>query len=134
MRLEPWWRENRRAWVTFDTEDAISLLADEADVTWAFSPTTRNIPNLIRNTWQALSVVLRFRPTVMVTTGAAVALPYFVLGRLLGRRTVYIEVFDRIDSPTLSGRLCRPFTDLMLVQWPEQAELYNDAVVVGPLL
>jgi hypothetical protein len=70
----------------------------------------------------------------MVTTGAAVALPYFVLGRLLGRRTVYIEVFDRIDSPTLSGRLCRPFTDLMLVQWPEQAELYNDAVVVGPLL
>ena len=134
MQLEPWWRRHQRAWVTFDTSDATNLLAAEADVTWAFRPTTRNVPNLLRNTWQSVKVLRRFRPTVVVSTGAAVAFPYFVLGRLLGVRTIYIEVFDRIDSPTLTGRLCRPFTRLFLVQWEEQRKFYPGSVVVGPLL
>jgi hypothetical protein len=47
---------------------------------------------------------------------------------------VYIEVFDRIDSATLTARLCRPFTTLMCVQWEEQRALYRDAVVIGQLL
>ena len=57
-----------------------------------------------------------------------------VLGRLLGIPTVYLEVFDRLDSATLTGRLVRPFTDRMLVQWDEQRGLYRDAVVVGLVL
>ena len=134
MRLEPWWRGHERAWVTFDTPDALHLLADERDVTWAFRPTTRNIPNLLRNSRQAAKVLRRFRPDVVVSTGAAAALPYFALGRLLGARTVYIEVFDRIETATLTGRLVRPFTDTMFVQWPEQLGLYDDAVELGPLL
>ena len=134
MHLRPWWGQHARAWVTFDTSDATTLLADESDVTWAFRPTTRNVPNLLRNTLQSMKVVRRFRPTVVVSTGAAVAFPYFVLGRLLGVRTVYIEVFDRIESPTLTGRLVRPFTDAMFVQWPEQLGLYDDALELGPLL
>lgn len=134
MELRPWWGEHLRAWVTFDTADAKGALRDESDVTWAFHPTTRNVPNLLRNSRQAVSTVRRFRPTAVVSTGAAVALPYFVLGRLLGARTVFIEVFDRIDTPTLSGRLVSPFTDLMLVQWPEQKQLYGNAIEIGPLL
>jgi UDP-N-acetylglucosamine:LPS N-acetylglucosamine transferase len=132
--LQPWWSRHDRAWVTFHTPDAVHRLRDETDVTWGFHPTTRNLPNLARNARQALSVLRRFRPTVVVSTGAGIAYPYFVLGKLGGARTVYIEVYDRIDSPSLTGRLCRPFTDLMLVQWPEQAPLYRDALVIGPLL
>lgn len=134
MRLEPWWSGHRRAWVTFDTADAVGQLEDEDDVTWAFRPTTRNIPNLLRNTRQAVTVLRRFRPTTIVSTGAAVAVPYFVLGRLMGCRTVFVEVFDRVETPTLTGRLVRPFTDHMLVQWPDQAVLYDDTITIGPLL
>ncbi|MGD9957857.1 UDP-N-acetylglucosamine--LPS N-acetylglucosamine transferase [Nocardioides sp.] len=134
LALEPWWGQHERGWVTFDTPDATNALADEPKVWWAFHPTTRNVRNLLRNSRLAVSVMRTFRPTSVVSTGAAVALPFFILGRLMGARTVYIEVYDRIETPTLTGRLCRPFTDLMLVQWPEQAALYDDAIVVGPLL
>ena len=133
VRLAPWWRELDRSWVTFDKPDARSILTDE-DVTWAHHPTTRNIPNLLRNSRLAVGHLRRLRPDVVVSTGAAVAVPYFVVARLLGIPTVYVEVFDRIDSPTLTGRLCRPIATRFCVQWPEQQELYRGSVVIGPLL
>lgn len=132
--LKPWWSQHERGWVCFDTPDAVHTLKDEGKVWWAFYPTTRNIKNLLRNTVLAWRVMREFKPTVVLSTGAGVAVPFFVIGRLTGVRTVYIEVYDRIETPTLTGRLCRPFTDLMLVQWPEQAALYDGAIVVGPLL
>lgn len=125
---------DHRTWVTFPTADAKGALDGESDVEWAHYPTTRNIPNLLRNTVMAWRVLRRTRPDFVVSTGAGVALPYFVLSRLFGARTVYIEVFDRIDSATLTARLCSPFTDLLAVQWAEQSTLYRGSVTVGPLL
>ena len=133
LRLMPWLESRQRTWVTFDTADATSRLADEA-VFWAHHPTTRSIPNLLRNLVDALRLVPRIRPTVVVSNGAGVTLPYFIAARLFGIPTVYVEVFDRMDSRTLTGRLCRPLSDLFLVQWPEQQELYRDTVLVGRLL
>lgn len=133
LALRPWWAGRQRHWVTFGTADARSQLEGEP-VTWAHHPTTRNIPNLLRNTWMALRVLRRERPELVVTTGAGVALPFFVLSRLLRSKTVYVEVYDRLDSRTLTARLCRPFTDLFCVQWDEQRELYPGAIVIGPLL
>lgn len=120
--------------MTFRTADATGALEGENDVVWAHHPTTRNIPNLIRNAVQAWRVLWARRPDVIVSTGAGVALPYFVLSRLFGVRTVYIEVYDRVDSATLTARLCSPFTDLMSVQWPEQRRLYRETTLIGPLL
>lgn len=130
MCLRPWWSEHERHWVTFDTEDAISKLAGE-DVTWAHHPTTRNVKNLARNTALAWSTLSRVRPDVVVTTGAGVAVPFIWLHRQFGATSVYLEVFDRIDTSTLTGRLCRPATDLFLVQWPEQQRLYRSSVLLG---
>ncbi len=63
------------------------------------------------------------------------AVPFFVLASLRRKcRTVYIEVYDRVDSPTLTARLCRPFADVMCVQWHEQTRIYPGAHVIGPLL
>ena len=131
--LRPWWSEHERHWITFDKPDAQAMLAGEA-VTWAYHPTTRNIPNLIRNTGLAFRLLRLAKPSVIVSTGAGVAVPFFVLAWLRGIPTVYLEVYDRIDSPTLTGRLCRPFTRLFLVQWEEQRKFYPGSVVVGPLL
>jgi UDP-N-acetylglucosamine:LPS N-acetylglucosamine transferase len=131
--LGPWWREHRRTWVTFDTPDAISLLRAERTI-WAYSPTTRNLWNLIRNAGLAWRTLRSNRPDMVVSTGAGVAVPFFVLAWLMRIPTVYIEVYDRIDSATLTARLCRPFTTLMCVQWQEQQPLHRHCVVIGQLL
>ena len=131
-RLEPWWRRHERFWVTFDLPDARSLLATEETI-WAYHPTTRNLPNLLRNLALAWRVFRSRRPDVVVSTGAAVAFPFFLVARLFGAKTVYLEVYDRIDSRTLTGRLCHPLSHLFLVQWESQAGLYPRAQVIGRL-
>lgn len=133
LALKPWWESRERTWVTFATEDAKSRLRDER-VVWAHFPTTRNLPNLVRNFFLAIAVLRRNRPDVVVSTGAGVAVPFFLLARVLRIRTVYLEVYDRLDTRTLTGRLCRPLSSLFCVQWEEQAHLYKGAHVVGTLL
>ena len=107
--LKPWWEDHDRFWVTFDMPDSHELLESER-CDWAYHPTTRNVPNLIRNFGLAWKVLRRERPDVLISTGAAVAFPFFLLGRIMGVKTVFIEVYDRIDnarSPLACVRRCR---------------------------
>jgi UDP-N-acetylglucosamine:LPS N-acetylglucosamine transferase len=79
-------------------------------------------------------VVLRERPQLVVSAGAGVAFPFFVVAWLMRIPTVFIEVYDRVDSPTMTGRLCGPFTTRRIAQWEDQLSFYPDARLVGPLL
>jgi hypothetical protein len=134
IALEPWYRDRPRCWVTFRTPDAQSLLAGEDDVVWAHHPTTRNVRNVLRNAALAWRVLRRREVSAVITTGAGVALPFVALARLRRVPTIYIEVYDRIDTATLTAQLCRPFLSAMLVQWDEQRRMYPEATVVGNLL
>lgn len=135
LALRPWWSVRNRMWVTSDSAHARSALRGEA-ITWGHFPVTRHAGNLVRNSLLALRLLLprSRRPSVIISTGAGVAVPFFVLGRLMRIPTVYIEVFGRVDSRTLTGRLCHPFTSLFLVQWEEQHALYRKSVLAGELL
>jgi beta-1,4-N-acetylglucosaminyltransferase len=130
LLLRPWWSHHERAWVTFDKADARSGL-DGEQIHWAFHPTTRNVPNALRNLRLAWTLLRSARPDVVVSTGAGVAVPFFAVAKLLGIRTVYVEVFDRVDHPTLTGAICYPLTDVFAVQWPEQQTSYPEGKVIG---
>lgn len=133
LALRPWWDTRQRTWVTFDTPDARSQLEGESIII-ARHPTTRNIPNLLRNSVMAARLMRRTRPSLIVSTGAAVAFPFFLYAKLMRVPTVYVEVFDRVESRTLTGRLCRPLATEFLVQWEQQLALYKGARVIGTLL
>ena len=128
--LKPFWKNKERFWVTFDKEDARSLLKDEK-VYGCYYPTNRNIKNLIRNIGVAWKVLRKEKPDLLISSGAAVAVPFFYLGKLMGKKLIYIEVYDRIDKPTLTGRLVYPIVDCFIVQWEEQKKVYKKAVNLG---
>ena len=131
--LKEWWIKYERFWVTFQKEDAVSLLEGER-MYWAHFPTNRNIPNLLRNFVLAWKILLKERPDIIISTGAGVAIPFFWLGRLFGSELIYLEVFDRIDSPTITGRVVYPIAHKFLVQWEEQKRFYPAAEYWGKTL
>lgn len=130
--LKPFWAGKQRFWVTFDKEDARSMLAGET-VYHCHYPTNRNVKNLIKNTWLAWKVLRHEKPDLIVSSGAAVAVPFFYLGKLIGAKLIYIEVFDRIDKPTLTGKLVYPITDRFIVQWEQQKQVYPKALNLGSI-
>jgi beta-1,4-N-acetylglucosaminyltransferase len=133
LALKPWWQKHERLWVTFKNDDALAALSGE-HVYWCHFPTNRNAWSLLRNSLLAVRILLRERPSLIVSSGAAVAVPFFYLAPLFGARTVFIEVVDRIDRPTLTGRLTRPVATRVLIQWPEQRRHYPDATLIGRLV
>lgn len=130
--LKPFWKDKERFWVTFDKADAKSILKDEKMYPCYF-PTNRNIKNLIKNTVVAFKVLKKERPDVIISSGAAVAVPFFYLGKLFGAKLIYIEVFDRIDKPTMTGKMVYPIVDKFIVQWDEQLKVYPKAVNLGSI-
>lgn len=128
--LKDFWENEERFWVTFEKEDAKSILKSEKMYS-CYYPTNRNLLNLIKNTFLAIKVLLKEKPDVIISSGAAVAVPFFYLGKILGKKTVYLEVFDRIDSATLTGKLVYPVTDKFIVQWEELKRVYPKAIYIG---
>lgn len=98
--LKPFWKDKERFWVTFDKEDARSLLEGEK-VYPCYYPTNRSLKALVKNTKIAWDVLHKEKPDLIVSCGAAVAVPFFYIGKMMGAKVVYIEVFDRIDKPTM---------------------------------
>jgi UDP-N-acetylglucosamine:LPS N-acetylglucosamine transferase len=128
--LQPFWMQHRRTWVTFDTPTTRAALSGEEDVVWAFSPTNRNLPNLLRNAVLAFRLLRRRRPDVVLTTGAGVAVPFLLLGRIMGSQTVFVESITRIETLSLSARLSLPFLDVLYVHWPQLQRRYPVAELI----
>ena len=130
--LKAIWEEKERFWVTFDKDDARSLLKNEKMYP-CYYPTNRSIKALIKNTKIAWRILRTEKPDLIISSGAAVAVPFFYLGKLLGSKLIYIEVFDRIDAPTLTGKLVYTITDRFIVQWDEMKKIYPKSIYLGSI-
>lgn len=130
--LQPAWDDLTRTWVTLEAADSEHLLRKER-VLLAHGPTNRSVRALFANLRLAWQVVRRERPDVILSTGAALAFPFFLVGKLCGARLVYVESLTRIRGLSLAGRLVYPLADAYFVQWP-QAARRRRARFVGGLL
>ncbi len=93
----------------------------------------RSFLRTLVNAVQALVVLLRERPELVISTGADVAVPTVILGKLLGARVIFIDT-AAAPNGSFSARLCRRFADLLIVQWPEQKARFPEAVLARGLL
>ena len=126
------WFERSRLWVTDDAVDTRSLLCGERAV-FGDAPSSRSLVSLARNTARAWRLLSRHRPAAVLTTGAAIAVPFSWLGRLFGAEVIYIESVTRIESPSLALRLVRPAASRIYVQWPELLERVPRAKYAGTI-
>lgn len=122
LALEPAWSDAERTWVTLRSTDVEYLLQDE-DVIYGHGPTPRDIGNFFRNLRLARRILREQDPGVIISTGAGLALPFFLLGRIQRRRLIYVESITRVEKLALTGRLVYPLADAFFVQWDSLSQL-----------
>jgi exopolysaccharide biosynthesis glucuronosyltransferase PssD len=123
------WVQLRRLTPAFDGQDVAYLTTDpghsvEMDGARFYAVTDANRWDklaLARCALQVLRVVVRERPTVVVSTGAAPGYLAIRLSRLVGARTVWIDSIANVEELSMSGQLATSAADLCLTQWPHLA-------------
>ncbi len=133
LALRPAWDDFDRSWVTLTGADVGVLLADER-VHLGHGPTNRSLTNLVRNVAFAWKTLRTERPDAILSTGAGLAVPFFLIGKALGIRLVYVESVTRSETLSLSGRLVYPLARRFFVQWPTVASKRRRAEYEGSIL
>ena len=93
-----------RRWVTFDGPQSRSLLAGE-DVVHVPAQSTRDLVGAMRDLVVARRMFREHRYDRVISTGASVAMSFFVPATAAGVPCTYIESATRTDGPSLTGRL-----------------------------
>jgi len=88
---------------------------------------------LIVNIWEAAKIMVTRKPDVIISCGAGPAVPFALVGKLMGAKVVFIETFAAVCRPTLTGRLMRPLADLFIYQWKALASHYPKGIYGGPI-
>jgi UDP-N-acetylglucosamine--N-acetylmuramyl-(pentapeptide) pyrophosphoryl-undecaprenol N-acetylglucosamine transferase len=108
VELESWSRRiagiDSITWAAAESPQSKTLLAGQ-DVHWI--PDIK--PRKLRETMSLLGLARRVvhdeRIDVVVSTGASVAIPFFVAARMYGAEGHYIESAARVDGPSITGQV-----------------------------
>ena len=74
---------------------------------------------------------LKFKPDVIVTTGAHTCVAMCYIAKIFRKKVIYIESFANIETKTLTGKLIYPIADKFIVQWKSMLKLYPKAIYEG---
>ncbi|MBL7206833.1 MAG: capsular biosynthesis protein [Candidatus Aenigmarchaeota archaeon] len=89
------------------------------------SNVNKNPLDWVKNTVKSFFIMLKERPKLIITTGAGVAVPSCLFGKLFGSKIIYIEGFARVNSKSATSKFMYPFADIFLVQWKGLLKLYG---------
>lgn len=132
-QLYEWWEKHERLWVTKFDNFSNSVIAKENKIE-GFFPEQRNLKNLVKNSFLSLKVIIQFKPDIIFSTGAGIAIPFFVFAKILKIKTVFMETFILIPRATMTGKLLYHFTDLFIVQNRKLLKTYPKAKFWGSVL
>ncbi len=134
IKLKKWWSKYPHFWISKNSIDSKTMIGNKEEIYYANFPEQRNIINFIKNLVLAIKIIYREKPDIIISSGAGIAPPFFLVGKLLGSKLIFVEIYDFIKYPTLSGKMIYPFADLFIVQHKQQLKSYPNAVMVGNIL
>lgn len=80
---------------------------------------------------EQLVIFLKEKPDIIITTGAGVAIPMCLIGKIFKKKVIYIESFARMTTPNKTGMFLYKFADVFIIQWEELRKFYPKAIYGG---
>ncbi len=114
--------------------DQIILTKEMAGKTYFISHSERDL-KFVTNLAEAIRILFKEHPKVLLSTGAGPIVPFALIGRFLfGCKIIYIETITRIDRPSLTGKLMYYLANHFYYQWKELAIYFPRGQYCGPLI
>lgn len=76
---------------------------------------------LIRMFLEVAYLLIKIRPDVVITTGAAPGFAAILFGKLFGAKTIWLDSIANSEQLSSSGKAARRWADAWLTQWPQLA-------------
>ena len=76
---------------------------------------------LIPSLFKAFKTIWQEKPEAIITTGAAPGLVFLWVGKLLGRKTIWIDSIANAEHLSASGRMASKFSSRIYTQWKDLA-------------
>ncbi len=134
LSIEPLIKHNDAFWVTLKSIDTEDILEDKKKY-FVYGPESRNILNLLRNVLKAFNILFKEKPDILISSGAGIAIPFFIIGKLFfSTKLIFIEVFDFVQYPSLTGKMLYLISDHFIVQHSKQLTWYPKATYLGKIV
>jgi UDP-N-acetylglucosamine:LPS N-acetylglucosamine transferase len=113
--------------------DRIILPRDMEGKTYFIHHAERNWLYFI-NIWEAIRILHKERPCLILSTGAGAVVPFALIGKLYRIPTIFIETFTRVTKPSLSGKIMYYLAERFFYQWRPLQRYYPKGIYGGPLV
>jgi len=131
LQLKKFYSKYEHYFVTMKRPDGIDL-AKREKVYFVECP-SRNIIKTLDNFSQSYTVFVKEKPDLIISAGADTALATCIIGKLFGKKVIYIESFCRPTKPSVTGRILYFFADLFIYQWKEVGKYYPSGKYGGSI-
>ena len=133
LKLSESWREHEVFYVS--TLKSVTQKLQKLGRCYITGECNRQYPiRTLRVLKNCIKIILKEKPNVIISTGAAPSCLLCIVGKMFGAKIVWIDSIANAERLSLSGRIIRPFANLVLTQWPEVAEKYESVYYEGPLI
>jgi|TARA_Y100001968_G_C19453346_1_gene770294 UDP-N-acetylglucosamine:LPS N-acetylglucosamine transferase len=88
---------------------------------------------LVKTALHTAKVIIRVRPKVVISTGAAPGLFCILWNRLMGRKAIWIDSIANTDTLSMSGKVAKMLTKHCYSQW-EQVANQNGVGYIGAII
>ncbi|BDZ71679.1 PssD/Cps14F family polysaccharide biosynthesis glycosyltransferase [Methanobacterium petrolearium] len=79
-------------------------------------------------------ILIKERPDLILSTGSEIAIPAFLIAKILRIRTIFVETLTRVTELSGTGKILLHIANLFIVQWEFLAKKYKDAIFKGNIL
>jgi len=119
LELQSAWEGHEVFFITYESQRRLPARA------YTFGNLTERRLRVVPMFVRVLDILRKERPDWVISDGAEIAIPVFVAAKLLRLRTMFIESFCRVNTPSFTGRVLYPLADVFFVQWSSLLARYG---------
>ena len=86
---------------------------------------------MLINLVMSAKIFAKENPDVIISTGVLATVPLCLIGKMFGKKLIYIESYAKMKDATVTGKLIYRFADEFYVQWESMLNVFPKAKCVG---